>query len=40
MRRYALRDDQCDRIKDIVAGKVDSVGVKAKDNSLFVEGVL
>ena len=40
MKRYALRDDQWEKIKDIVPGRVDSVGVTAKDNRLFVEAVL
>lgn len=40
MRRYSLRDDQWDRIKDILPGRADSVGVTAKDNRLFVEAVL
>jgi transposase len=39
-RRYALRDDQWERIKDIVPGRDGSVGVTAKDNRLFVEAVL
>ena len=40
MRRYGLRNDQWDRIKDILPGRKDSVGVTAKDNRLFVEAVL
>ncbi|WP_341757400.1 IS5 family transposase [Candidatus Tisiphia endosymbiont of Ditula angustiorana] len=40
MRRYALRDDQWDRIKDNLPGRKESVGVTAKDNRLFVEAVL
>lgn len=40
MLRYALRDDQWDRIKDILPGREESVGVTAKDNRLFVEAVL
>src|SRR5207237_212973 len=40
MRRYALRDDQWDRIKDILPGRAGHVGVTAKDNRLFVEAVL
>ena len=40
MRRYGLRDDQWDRIKDMVPGRSDSVGVTAADNRLFVEAVL
>jgi transposase len=40
MRRYALRDDQWDRIKDILPGREGHVGVTAKDNRLFVEAVI
>ena len=40
MRRYALRDDQWERIEGILPGHRDSVGVTAKDNRLFVEAVL
>src|SRR4051794_38461699 len=40
MRRYALRDDQWDRIKDLLPGRPGSVGVTAADNKLFVEAVL
>src|SRR3954451_12069246 len=40
MRRYALRDDQWDRIKNILPGREGSVGVTAKDNRLFVEAVI
>jgi transposase len=40
MRRYALRDDQWDRIKGLLPGGKDFVGVTAKDNRLFVEAVL
>src|SRR4051794_33369714 len=40
MRRYALRDDQWDRIKDRLPGRESHVGVTAKDNRLFVEAVL
>jgi len=39
-RRYGLRDDQWERIKDLLPGREDSVGVTAKDNRLFVEAVL
>ena len=39
-KRYALRDDQWDRIKDLLPGREDTVGVTAKDNRLFVEAVL
>jgi transposase len=40
MRRYALRDDQWDVIKDFLPGRDVTVGVTAKDNRLFVEAVL
>ena len=39
-RRYALRDDQWGKIKDLLAGREGTVGVTAKDNRLFVEAVL
>jgi len=39
-RRYGLRDDQWERIKDLLPGREESVGVTAKDNRLFVEAVL
>lgn len=40
MRRYALRDDQWEQIKDLLPGKASDCGVTAKDNRLFVEAVL
>src|SRR5436189_5584279 len=40
MRRYALRDDQWDRIKEELPGREGHVGVTAKDNRLFVGAVL
>ena len=40
MRRYGLRDDQWDRIKDLLPGRKGSVGVTARNNRLFVEAVL
>jgi len=39
-RRYALRDDQWERIKDLLPGRQGHGGVTAKDNRLFVEAVL
>ena len=39
-KRYALRDDQWERIKDLLPGRPGTVGVTAKDNRLFVEAVL
>src|ERR1700733_4436416 len=40
MRRYAVRDDQWDRIQDILPGREGHVGGTAADNRLFVEAVL
>jgi transposase len=40
VRRYALRDDQWERIKDFLPGREGHVGGTAKDNRLFVEAVL
>ena len=40
MRRYALRDEQWDRIEGLLPGREGPVGVTAKDNRLFVEAVL
>ena len=37
MRRFGLRDDQWERIKDLLPGREGSVGVTASDNRLFVE---
>ena len=39
-RRYALRDDQWDRIKNLLPGRKDTVGQTAKDNRKFIEAVL
>jgi len=40
MERFGLRDDQWDRIKDILPGRDGHVGGTAADNRLFVEAVL
>jgi transposase len=40
MKRYALRDDQWERIRNLLPGRQESVGCTAKDNRLFVEAVL
>src|SRR3974377_1940787 len=40
MRRYALRDDQWNKIKDYLPGREGDCGVTAKGNRLFVEAVL
>jgi hypothetical protein len=39
MIQFILRDDQWERIKDLLPSKVTDCGVTAKDNRLFVEGV-
>ena len=40
MRRYGLRDDQWDRIMNLLPGRPGTGGVTASDNRLFVEAVL
>ena len=40
MPRKRLRDEQWERIKDLLPGKVTDSGVTAKDNRLFLEAVL
>src|SRR5215472_3710352 len=40
MERYALRDDQWERIKHLFPGKPGDVGVTGRDNRRFVEAVL
>ena len=39
-RRYALRDEQWERIEGLQPGRESHVGVTARDNRLFVEAVL
>ena len=39
MRRYALRDDQWDRIKDFLPCREGRVGATAANNRLFVDAV-
>ena len=39
-RRYALRDDRMERIKDMLPDRPGYVGGTAKDNRLFVDTVL
>lgn len=38
--RKQLRDDQWERIKDLLPGKAGDRGVTAKDNRLFIEAIL
>src|SRR5258707_5942613 len=40
MERFGLRDDQWDRIKDILPGREGHVGGTAPHNRLFVEAIL
>ena len=40
MHRYALRDDQWFRIKDMLPGREGHVGGTAPDNRLFVDAVI
>src|SRR6266853_1395829 len=40
MRRYGMRDDQWERIRELLPGQEGHVGVTAADNRLFVEAVL
>jgi transposase len=40
MERFGLRNDQWERIKDILPGREGHVGGTAEDNQLFVEAVL
>lgn len=40
MHRYALRDDQWLRIKDMLPGREGHVGGTAPDNRLFVDAVI
>ncbi len=40
MQRVGLRDDQWERIKNLLPGREGSVGVTAADNRRFVEAVL
>ncbi len=39
-RRYALRDDQWERIEGFLPGREGHVGGTARDNRLFIEAVL
>ena len=40
MERFGLRNDQWERIKDVLPGREKHVGGTAEDNRLFVEAVL
>jgi transposase len=39
-RRYAIRDDQWQKIESLLPGRTETVGVTAKDHRLFVDAVL
>ena len=40
IRRYALRDDQWEKLHDLLPGRKETVGVTAQDNRLFIDAVL
>jgi len=40
MAKQILRDDQWKKIEGLLPGRTETVGVTAKDNRLFIEGVL
>jgi transposase len=40
MKRYVLREDQWERIRNLLPGRLETVGVTARDNQLFVEALL
>ena len=40
MERFGLRNDQWERIKNVLPGREGHVGGTAEDNRLFVEAVL
>jgi transposase len=39
-KRYALTDYQWEKIKHLLPGRIETVGVTTKDNRLFVEAVI
>jgi transposase len=39
-RRYGLKDEQLEKIKDLLPGSGGYMGTTAKDNRLFIEAVL
>lgn len=40
MRRYAIRDDQWERVRPLLPGKPEDPGPTARDNRLFLDAVL
>lgn len=40
MRRYAIRDDQWERVKSLLPGKPEDPGQTANDNRLFIDAIL
>ena len=40
MKRYALRDDQWEKIRNLLPGRRETIGVTANNNRLFIEAVL
>lgn len=39
-KRYALRDDQWEQMKDLLPARAGTVGVTTKENRVFVKAVL
>ena len=39
-RRHAIRDEDFDRIKDLLPGRAGTSGKRARDNRLFIDAVL
>lgn len=39
-KRYELSDGQWEKVKDLLPGRTETVGVTAKDNRQFVNGVM
>jgi transposase len=40
VKRYGLREEQWERIEELLPGRGETVGVTAKNNRLFVEAVI
>jgi transposase len=40
MKNYELTEDQWEKIKDFLPGRKETCGVTAKDNRMFINGVL
>ncbi len=40
VKRYGLREDQWEQFKDLLLGRVETMGVTATNNRLFVDIVI